>query len=247
MVLNLLLVFFIAGLSAGSALPQLPSWKGAALAGIVCLFLLLLYIRFSQRLCLYLFISGLGLLWAIFYGHQLYDQRLPDRYASVDFLVEGTVINLPDKTERGERFDLAVDQVLRASVAIPEKFQIKKLRLNSYIVTPNNAFQYQPRQRWRLWVRLKPPRGMVNPGGFDYEGWLLQEGYSAVGYVRTSTENVRLEERTHTFSWLKIKTGFDHWGFSSLQWINSHIENIDQRALFAAIALGYKGEFTRRH
>jgi len=249
MALNLLLVFFIAGLSAASALPQLPSWVCVAGVCVVGLFLLLLYILFSRRLWLCLFVFAAGFVWAVFYGHQLYEQRLPDSYASEDFLVEGTVINLPEQTERGERFDLVVDRVLRASVMLPKKLLLKKLRLNSYAVasinTPQNTFLYQPGQRWRLWVRLKPPRGMVNPDGFDYEGWLLQEGYSAVGYVRASPENIPLAGKVNSFSPMSVKISFDHWGFASLQWINTHVENPDQRALFAAIALGYQEEFTR--
>ena len=37
---------------------------------------------------------------------------------------------------------------------------------------------------WQLTVRLRRPRGMANPGGFDYEGWLFRTGIGATGYVR---------------------------------------------------------------
>ena len=36
----------------------------------------------------------------------------------------------------------------------------------------------------RLKVRLKEPRGFLNPGGLDYERWLFLEDYRATGYVR---------------------------------------------------------------
>ena len=36
----------------------------------------------------------------------------------------------------------------------------------------------------RLTVRLRRPRGSLNPGGFDYEGWLFRERIGASGYVR---------------------------------------------------------------
>jgi len=253
MAINLLLLFFILGLSAGSALPLLPSASVGALSCAAALFFLLLYSHDSRAKrrsgAAWLLLAALcaGFSWAVFYGHHLFAQRLPDAYATADFLVEGTVINLPEQTERGERFDLAVEKVVRASLPLPRDLSSGKLRLNSYDITPLNIFQYQPGQRWQLWVRLKPPRGMVNPDGFDYEGWLLQEGYSAVGYVRNSSENILLEEHSSTLNALAIKVLFDHWGFASLQWINTHVENSDQRALFAAIALGYKEEFTRHH
>lgn len=37
---------------------------------------------------------------------------------------------------------------------------------------------------WRLRVRLKQAHGFMNPGGFDYEGWLYAQGVRYTGYVR---------------------------------------------------------------
>ncbi len=42
-------------------------------------------------------------------------------------------------------------------------------------------------QKWTGMVRLKRPRGFVNPGGFDYHAWLLNKGISATGYVKKSS------------------------------------------------------------
>ena len=38
-------------------------------------------------------------------------------------------------------------------------------------------------------ARLKPPHGFFNPGGFDYEGWLFQQGIDASGYVRPQKDD----------------------------------------------------------
>ena len=38
-------------------------------------------------------------------------------------------------------------------------------------------------ERWRLQVRLKPPRGTANVHGFDHDRWLLQNRIVATGYV----------------------------------------------------------------
>jgi len=51
----------------------------------------------------------------------------------------------------------------------------------------------RPGERWTLTVRLKRPHGFANPGGFDYEAWLLERGLRATGYVRKSADNVRLD------------------------------------------------------
>jgi competence protein ComEC len=54
------------------------------------------------------------------------------------------------------------------------------------------APKLQPGQRWQLLVRLKPPRGLLNPGGFDFERWLYLRSIGASGYVRESALNHEL-------------------------------------------------------
>ena len=48
-------------------------------------------------------------------------------------------------------------------------------------------------QRWALTVRLQRPHGLVNPGGFDLEAWLLERNLRATGYVRLDEGNRRLD------------------------------------------------------
>jgi len=49
-------------------------------------------------------------------------------------------------------------------------------------------------EQWQLSVKLKPPFGMMNPGGFDYEGWLFQQGFGATGYIKKSDSNIKLAD-----------------------------------------------------
>lgn len=42
---------------------------------------------------------------------------------------------------------------------------------------------YRGGQVWRFELRLKPPHGSVNPGGFDYERWLFSQRISVTGSV----------------------------------------------------------------
>ena len=51
----------------------------------------------------------------------------------------------------------------------------------------------QAGERWRFVVRLKRPHGSANPGGFDYEAWLLERNVRATGYVRQTGQAVLLE------------------------------------------------------
>jgi competence protein ComEC len=47
--------------------------------------------------------------------------------------------------------------------------------------------------RWTLVVRLRQPRGLRNPGTFDYQSWLQQQNYSATGYIRQADTARRLQ------------------------------------------------------
>lgn len=64
----------------------------------------------------------------------------------------------------------------------------------------------QPGALCSLSVRLKKPHGNANPGGFDYEAWLLSEGVTATGSARhancgpgphLSVDRLRLSLRQH--------------------------------------------------
>lgn len=43
--------------------------------------------------------------------------------------------------------------------------------------------------RWRLSLRLRQPSGLRNPGTFDYEQWLWQQGIQATAYVRDGAKD----------------------------------------------------------
>ncbi len=54
----------------------------------------------------------------------------------------------------------------------------------------------RPGEIWSMWVKLKPAWGSRNPGAFDYEAWLLQQGIVARGYVRKEGRPERLTTDT---------------------------------------------------
>lgn len=98
--------------------------------------------------------------------------------AGADLRIEGRVTGLPRHDERRDRFRLAVERAWLDGrpVTVPET-----VRLGWY--DPQRP-RVAAGDRWRLTVRLKAPRGLRNPGGFDYAGWLFREGIGATGYVR---------------------------------------------------------------
>ncbi len=115
----------------------------------------------------------LGMAYLVcFAGHRL-DLRLPDELAGTDLRITGKVVSLPSRDDRIVRFHFSLDG--------GEAWARTTVALSAY----DEHFQPRVGERWALTVRLERPRGSVNPGLFDYDGWMLGEGISARGYVRS--------------------------------------------------------------
>jgi competence protein ComEC len=103
-----------------------------------------------------------------------------------DVRITGEIVSLPERSARRSRFRFRVDEARVAGhpVDVPAR-----IRLSWY---GDDRPQLAPGQRWRLTARLQRPRGSLNPGGFDYERWLLRAGIGATGYVRVEPAPERL-------------------------------------------------------
>ncbi|HEY5791466.1 MAG TPA: ComEC/Rec2 family competence protein, partial [Gammaproteobacteria bacterium] len=132
----------------------------------------------------------LGLAWFSWHAAGLLAQALPATHAGVDLVVTGTVASLPSREGRVTRFEFAPEgPATTPRVALP----LGRLRLAWYGGHP----PLRAGDRWQLHVRLKPPRGFRNPGGFDYAGWMFRQGLAASGYVRDGPGNARLGPARH--------------------------------------------------
>jgi competence protein ComEC len=90
--------------------------------------------------------------------------------------VTGQVVGLPQAGERRMSFGFRVDD----GEGDAEVLAGRRLRLAWYGTPP----ALEPGSRWTLTVRLKRPRGVLNPGGFDFERHALQQRIAATGHVR---------------------------------------------------------------
>jgi competence protein ComEC len=124
---------------------------------------------------------GTGFGWAQVRGHASLAGSLSPADEGLDLPVTGVVATLPARIERGQRFGFDVEQCdcsvqgQRISLA-----WYSDLRADMLQEVP----QVLPGQRWQLTVRLKRRHGVVNPGGFDAELWMLEQGIAGTGYVR---------------------------------------------------------------
>ncbi len=154
------------GLLAGAAglhgLPELPPWW-LYLVGLVGVLL-----PWSGR---WLLLAALiGAAWAQIHAGWRLEDRLPLEQHHQDRWLTGWVVNLPEQEPGRLAFSFAP-----ASDDAPAK-----LRVNWY----RNQTGLRAGDCVRLLLRLRAPRGLANPGGFDSEAWLFREGLGATAYVR---------------------------------------------------------------
>jgi competence protein ComEC len=170
---------FLAGVCAFQALDALPGAAGCALAA-------LLPALVSRRRWLRVTgIAAAGFLWCWWFAAARLAVELPAELAGRDLLVQGVVQGLPERgTSERLRFRFQLERY-RAHDGWRE------LRLPVRISWYRDAPELGPGERWQLWLRLKQPRGLANPAGFDYERWLFAHGIRATGYVRAG-DNRRL-------------------------------------------------------
>lgn len=208
---------------------HLPAWTDASLLASLPLLLWLFYLRPSQR---YLLAFLMGYLWALFVAHSYLQQRLDAQWQGEDLLITGQVSGLVVQGARSVRFNLRIDDVKHQDIRLDD-FKPQLLRLSWY----HTKQLIRPGQRWQLHVRLKPPHGMLNPGGFDYEKWLFQQGIHATGYVRRSESNRQLAANTWHIDGLRQQL---------IQQISVAFDSPHQ-GLLHALSVGYKANMTPQH
>ncbi len=203
---------FIFGLMLPVYFPFLPDLNTLLLLGFLASFICLLskaYIspvvnHFITLACLFA-ISFCINSWHI---RHIIDHQMPSVMEGLDLVLDVEVIGLPVIRSQSLRFDARVIMAQYigqkyegkkisdkngVSLNYPSPTQVltgKKVRLSWRKDAAREALRAG--QKWRLYVRLKRPRGFANPGGFDYQVWLLQQHISATGYVKIQADNVML-------------------------------------------------------
>ena len=168
---------FLMGTASVQQLATLPDLHWSV--GLFCM--LLVTAVFLRGRGLLLLSIGLGFCWASIVAHYLLAGALPIELEGQDVLVEGLVASLPEQQGRRLQFQFVPDRLhwQDQSRDVPGK-----LLLSWYPRKGHKIPTLHVGERWRLQVRLKRPHGFSNPGGFDYEAWLFEQGIRAKGYVR---------------------------------------------------------------
>ncbi len=171
-------------------LQQAALWPLGANLGVMTLGLALTAAAVWRR-SLPAFVLGLAL--AAFAGTALRAQTrlsdvLTDALIGADVEVTGTVAAMPRLLSDGQRFLFDVQDAAYQgrAVTLPPRISLGWYRgLHEDTLLREASTPLRAGQRWRITVRLKPPHGLMNPQGFDYELWAFEQGIGASGYVRS--------------------------------------------------------------
>lgn len=169
--LRVLILCFTLGVLLMHVPRELPAWHWLALP----LLAVLPRWRFRWH---FLFLSlGLGLtLWQ---AQRELEQRWPAARHGEVLSVQGQVSSLP---EAGHDPRAPEQKVWRfrfdpESAGLPRHLRVSWYRTQETV---------RAGECWQLQLKLRTPHGSMNPGGFDYEGWLLRERIGGTATVRAA-------------------------------------------------------------
>ncbi|MCU0758640.1 MAG: ComEC/Rec2 family competence protein [Steroidobacteraceae bacterium] len=160
-------------------------------------------------------------------AHRQVALRWPAALAGERVVVEGRVDGLPRGDGAQVRFDLEGAIVAPASLARP-------VRLRATARDP--AVRPRAGERWRLLLRLEPPRAAANPGGPDAERLLFIERIDALATVVPSRLGARLAAAGPGLDGLRAAIG---------ERIRESVADRDAAALIAGLAIGASADISR--
>jgi competence protein ComEC len=162
--------------------------------------------------CSGIFLFAIGL--ACLHGSWGLSQRLDH---SVEAKITGSVIGLPIIEEKSTRFEFQISESSNAFLVG------KHVRLSIY----GEVATLKSGSRWTFQTLLKPPRSVLNPGGYDFERRALEQNIAAIGHVKKINEAKRLND----------SVGLDAWREKASRLIQQQTNNPDARFV-QALTLG---------
>ena len=155
-------ICFLTGICTAILAPGLPPvslrWM-ALLAGV------LLWLATPRWRWLGAMLAGLG--WTCLHAGWGLDQQLATHWEAQEVTVTGVVSSLPQHEVRRTRFQLRLD----AGADLPADLRGRVVQVAWYddfgATEPGPRMQLHAGERWRMSLRLRAPRGLINPGGFD--------------------------------------------------------------------------------
>ena len=151
------------------------------------------YWRTTHWLAVWLF----GVLWGAVAVYQSERALLPEQLDRSHFQLGGMIVSPVFASAEYWQFDLRVEQLQlvesspaagpsdHADVAAKRRGTVRlRLYRRGHAATESLGEQLRAGQYLSAQVTLRTPRGLANPGLFNYRTWLRSRGYIATGYIR---------------------------------------------------------------
>lgn len=179
-----------AGLLAPLTLPGPPPRGCALLLASIAMLLALTGGTRRYRLPL---LALVGCAWSLLAFEQQLGHRVTEEFSAVasgpraglERVLEGRIVGLPERREERLSFRLHVTSRAQGK---PSPLAGRTLLVRWHLPAGPDPITGE---RWRLSLRIQPPRGRVNFQGPDLEAWYFASGIDGVATV-TSTGGVRL-------------------------------------------------------
>jgi len=192
----------------------------------------------------------IGFLYAAFVAHDKIADQFNSTLEGKDLLLSGIVASLPNQNVHRTQFQLDVLQLSelrtketasRADAVDENAPQTFRILLSWYKPT----HQVHVGERWQFVVRLKRPRSFTNPGGFDYEGWLFQQGVVAKGYI-VQRQNVK-----HFNRYLQMDGQLNYWLHRQREQLRDQLKKLmdgsNYSGFVTALTVGDRQDLTAQH
>jgi competence protein ComEC len=237
---RVMLIGWIAG--AAAQLQQSALWPLHALAISACACALANWalIRWPPALKGSVWISGISLTllsasmaWSVvgLRAHVMLSAQMPPALEGRNLDVVGVVVAMPQRSESGLRFRFDIESALLEGqpVRVPQQVYLAwyggAVSGMEGVYAERAVAGLQAGERWQWRIRLKAPHGHMNPGGFDYELWLWEQGLHATGYVRTGANDPAPVRLGQTY-------------LNPMEWVRQSVRD----AIVARFAMGQGGE-----
>ena len=149
-------------------------------------------------------------------GHWQYSLQLSWEQTNQPVQISGKISSLVI-AQKNIRFNIKIIQIDDTPLLFA-----KTLRLS----WRDPPWQVQQGQQVKLLIKVKPPHGLANEAGFNYQQWLFSEGIIASGYVKSHMDNQLLDDvKTIRQTLLNQMLGLD----------------LSHHAWLAALTFGYRG------
>jgi len=225
-------LLFVAGAWWLQHAPRLPALDVLPFAIVLVLANALVPPRLAGVRIVLLALAGLlaGYGWAASRAESRLADALPVSQEMKDLEVEGAIEQLPQLLPGARRFVFDVERVLTPGAHVPATVS---LAWYGEAGEDSQPPALAAGDRWRLTVRLRRPRGLANPHGFDLEPWALERGIRATGYVRAKPAPVRLEPRAEGWPYT-----LHRWRGEIRDRMFAELADARLRGVIAALAIG---------